>query len=101
MTRPPIANGRLSRLRCAGLDANLDAPRRGSPPEADGTAFEDEEQDGLEDLAAGAAALRFGRDLRLLEVRQMPDHRRCSHRTMVVAASLEATTDGRRCSFKS
>ncbi len=57
-------------MRCAGLDANLvpDAPQRGSPAEADGSAFEDEEQDGLEDLAAGAAALRFGRDLRLLEV---------------------------------
>ncbi len=46
------------------------APRRGAAPEGDGAAFEDEEQDGLEDLAAGAPALRFGRDLRLLEVRR-------------------------------
>jgi len=45
------------------------APRRGAAPEGDGAAFEDEEQDGLEDLATGAPALRFGRDLRLLEVR--------------------------------
>ena len=53
------------------MDAHLvpEAPRRGSTPEGDGAAFEDEERDGLEDLAAGAPALRFGRDLRLLEVR--------------------------------
>ena len=63
---------RHCRMRCAGLNANLvpDAPQRGSTAEADGTAFEDEEQDGLENLAAGAAAFRFERDLRLLEVRQ-------------------------------
>ena len=45
-----------------------EGPRRGSAPEGDGAAFEDEERDGLEDLATGAPALRFGRDLRLLEV---------------------------------
>lgn len=49
---------------CSGLQAEM-APS-GAPGS---TEFEKEECDGMEDLLRHASALRFGKDLRLLEVR--------------------------------